>query len=62
MSVLIQFFFGIGVLANALWYYISFHWKAVFEYYYLVPMIGIAIGFIFLVKDTPMCLVTRYSA
>ena len=24
-------------------------------------MIGIALGFVFLVKDTPMCLVTRYS-
>lgn len=58
-SVLIQFFYGIGVLANVGTYYMIGDWKLIFIIFYLVPLVIVILGIIFIVKDTPICLVTR---
>lgn len=58
---MIQFFFGIGVLANALWYYLSYSWNLVLLIYYIVPLFLVILGFVFVVVDTPIGLVMRYT-
>ena len=59
-SVLIQIFFGVGVLGNTIWYYLLYDWEVVFWYFYILPLVFVVIGFYLVVEDTPMCLVMRY--
>ena len=56
----IQLFYGTGVLINVLWYYAVGDWQIIFIAFYFVPLILVIAGFIFFVRDTPICLVTRY--
>lgn len=58
----IQLFYGLGVLINVLWYYAIGDWQIILIAFYLVPLVFVIIGSIFFIKDTPMCLVTRYKS
>lgn len=59
LEVIIQLFYGLGVLINVLWFYIIGDWQWIYIICYLLPLIGVIISFMLLVKDTPMCLVMR---
>ena len=59
IEVIIQLFFGLGVLVNVLWYYLTSDWQLVYVLFYFIPLVATIMGFIFLVTDTPMCLVMR---
>jgi MFS family permease len=61
-SVVIQLFFGIGVLLNVLWAFAVGDWKWILILFYLVPILIVILGIGLLIQDTPMCLVTKYSA
>ena len=56
-----QGFYGVGVLLNVAWTYFFHNWLITLIAFYVVPLILTILGMVFLVKDTPMCLVTRYS-
>lgn len=59
-SVAIQLFYGLGVLSNVLWFYALGDWETIMIFCYLVPLVLVTGGAIFILRDTPMCLVTRY--
>lgn len=61
-SVVVQLFFGLGVLLNVLWAYLVGDWKIMLLAFYLIPAIITIICIIFVVQDTPICLVMRYTA
>jgi MFS family permease len=60
-SVAIQLFYGLGVLINVLWFYAVGNWQIILAVFYLVPLVMVIIGVYFFVRDTPICLVTRYT-
>ena len=47
--MLIQVFFGLGVLGNTIWYYLLEDWELVFWYFYILPLIFVIVGFHLLV-------------
>lgn len=59
-SVAIQLFYGLGVLMNVLWYWWIADWQVIFVASYFAPLVVVIGGAIFFIRDTPMCLVTRY--
>ena len=59
LEVIIQLFYGLGVLINVLWFFVIGDWQLIYAICYLLPLIGVIISFMLLVKDTPMCLVMR---
>ena len=59
IEVIIQLFFGLGVLVNVLWYYLTSDWQLVYVLFYFIPLVATIMSFVFLVTDTPMCLVMR---
>lgn len=61
-SVLIQLFFGLGVVLNTAFYYFIGNWKIIFWIFYVLPAGAVLVGIIFLVKESPLFLVTKYSA
>ena len=61
-SVLIQFYFGIGMLMNVPTFLLLNNWKLVLVVAFILPLAICIIGFITQIKDTPMCLVLRYPA
>lgn len=61
-EVLIQLFYGLGVLINVLWYYAVGDWQLIFAIFYFIPLVAVIIGMVKFVKDTPMCLIMRYTA
>lgn len=61
LEVSIQLFYGLGVL-NVLWFWSVKHWRIIYIAFYLAPLTCVIIVFIFFIKDTPMCLITRYSS
>lgn len=61
-SVAIQLFYGLGVLLNVLWYWWIGDWQVIFVAAYFAPLVVVIGGSVFYLKDTPMCLVTRYHA
>lgn len=61
-SVIVQLFFGFGVLLNVLWAFAAGNWKVILTCFYLIPTLVSILGMIVIVRDTPICLVTRYSA
>jgi MFS family permease len=58
-SVAIQLFYGLGVLLNVLWYYLVGDWQLIFAIFYFIPAVITTLGVVFIVKDTPICLVMR---
>lgn len=44
-----------------LWYYTVGDWQLILILFYLIPLALVIGASIFFLKDTPMCLVTRYS-
>ena len=61
-SVLIHTSYCLGGLANVLWYYTIGNFQIVLIACYAVPSIAVLIGLILFVKDTPICLISKYSA
>lgn len=55
-------FYGLGVLINVLWYYAVGDWQLIFAIFYFIPLVVAIVGMTKLVKDTPICLVMRYTA
>jgi MFS family permease len=58
-SVAIQLFYGLGVLLNVLWFYTVADWQIIYCVFYFVPLMIVVFGVAYIVKDTPICLVTR---
>jgi MFS family permease len=61
-EVLIQLFYGLGVLINVLWYYAVGDWQLIFGIFYFIPLVVVIVGMVKFIKDTPMCLIMRYTA
>ena len=61
LSVIIQLFYGVGVLANCLWFYAIGNWYLILTLFYFLPAIACMIAVVYIVKDTPICLVLRKS-
>lgn len=47
------------MLSNVGTYYLLRDWQLVFIFFYLIPTVLVLLGIVFLVVDTPMCLVNR---
>jgi MFS family permease len=60
-SVAIQLFYGLGVLLNVIWYYWIKDWQMIFVLFYFLPAVASVLGVVFIVRDTPICLVMRNS-
>jgi len=60
-SVAIQLFYGLGVLLNVIWYYWIKDWQMIFVLFYFLPAVTSVLGVVFIVRDTPICLVMRNS-
>lgn len=50
------------MLSNVLWYYAVRDWQIIMGVFYLGPSLFVLIAVITFVKDTPICLITRWSA
>ena len=46
---------------NVLWYFALKNWQLIFIIFYLIPSVLVVLSIIFIVKDTPICLVMRNS-
>ena len=60
--MIIQLFFGLGVLINVLWFFAVGDWQLILTIFYFIPLVCVVLSFVFMVSDTPMCLVMRNSA
>ena len=60
-SVAIQLFYGLGVLLNVIWYYWIKDWQMIFVLFYFLPAVTSVLGVVFIVRDTPICLLMRNS-
>jgi MFS family permease len=60
--IIIQMAYGLGVLLNPLWVYLSNHWSTLLFIFFLIPLIFTTVAMVSLVTDTPICLVNRYTA
>ena len=60
--MLIQLFFGLGVVLNTAFYYFIGNWKIIFWIFYVLPSAAVLAGTFFLVKESPLFLVTKYSS
>ena len=58
---MIQLFYGLGVLINVLWFFTVGDWQYIMGIFYFLPLIVVIVSAILFLRDTPMCLVTRYS-
>jgi MFS transporter, OCT family, solute carrier family 22 (organic cation transporter), member 4/5 len=58
--VVIQLFYGLGVLINVLWYFALRDWQLIYAIFYAVPLMLTIAAVIFFIRDTPICLVMRY--
>jgi MFS family permease len=61
ISVGFQLFGGLGVLLNPFWFTFMADWQLILTIFYFIPSIFLALGVIFIVKDTPICLILRNS-
>ena len=55
-------FFGVGVVANVFWFFITRDWQLVLVLFYLIPLIVTFRIFAVFMADTPICLVMRNDA
>ena len=55
-------FFAISGLSNVLWYYLLSNFEHVLFFFYSIPCFILLITAGFFLKDTPVSLVTKYSA
>jgi hypothetical protein len=60
--VVIQTFYCVGGLANVLWYYTVADFQKVLIFFYLVPCICVGVSLIAFVKDTPISLLSKFTA
>ena len=58
-SLLIEFFYGLGIALNTLWFYLFGDWRVALTVGYGLPAAIATAGAVFLIKDTPMNMVTR---
>jgi len=49
------------VICNVFWYYLIGDWKLIMWIFYFVPSLLVTLYVIIFVRDTPICLVTRYE-
>lgn len=59
--VICQFFYGIGHLFNAGYYYFLLDWQLVFIYCYLIPAVATLIAVLAFVIDSPLCLIRKLA-
>ena len=57
--MIIQLFYGLGVLINVLWFYVIGDWQIIYGACYFIPLVVVICCFMVFVRDTPMCLVMR---
>ena len=55
-----QIIYGSGILLNVLWLFAFKKWYFVLLFPFVLPLIIILIGIIFLIVDTPFSLITRF--
>jgi hypothetical protein len=60
--VLIHTSYCLGGLANVLWYYVIGNFQIVLIVCYAVPSLAVLAGLLYYAKDTPICLMSKYSA
>jgi hypothetical protein len=59
--IIIQLAFGLGVLLNPLWVFISSNWASTLFIYYFLPLLATTAAMCFMIADTPICLINRYN-
>jgi hypothetical protein len=57
--VAFQLFSGLGVLLNPFWFTYVADWQEILTVFYFTPAVAVTLGVIFVVKDTPICLIMR---
>ena len=57
-----QTMYAVGGLANVLWFYMLEDFELVLIFFYVIPSLVVLVGLVFFVKDTPISLLTKYSA
>ena len=62
IEVIVQLFFGLGVVANVLWYFMLEDWQLAYVLFYFIPLVATIMSFVFFISDTPICLVMRNDA
>lgn len=58
-SIVAQLFYGVGALGNVGTFYAIGNWLYILIFFYLVPVLIVILGIIFLAVDTPICLITK---
>ena len=61
LLMLLCVFDTLGGLANVLWFYLLRRYDLVLIYFYLVPTLLVILALIYLVRDTPICMVSKSS-
>lgn len=61
-SVIVQLFYGFGLLVNVAAFYWINDWKLIFWLCYFTPGLLVFLSLVFFVRDTPICLVMRQTS
>ena len=59
ITALMSAIFSVGALLNVLWFYLLPNFETVLIFFYVIPLVVIGVIFFFLVKDAPICMVSR---